>query len=88
MCTLACIGEDIPAKNPSISLCCSERRRYSAISLRMSDALDCTPWRGYHGMYAAINDIGVQMPDIAARQPGRRSQIACRGHCFSWDFRD
>jgi hypothetical protein len=54
----------------------------------MSDALDCHPWSGYRGMQAAINDIGVQMPDIAARQPGRRPQAACRGHCFSRDFRD
>jgi hypothetical protein len=31
----------------------------------MSDALDCHAWSGYHGMRTAINDIGVQMPDIA-----------------------
>lgn len=48
----------------------------------MSDALDRHAWNGHQGMHAVTADIGMLMPDIAARQHGHRTQDACIRHCF------
>jgi hypothetical protein len=88
ICPPVCIGTDIPATIGSISLRCGERRRCSAISPRMSDALDCYPCSGYHVMYAAINDIGVRMPDITVSHANYRFRASSRRHSFSRGFAD
>jgi hypothetical protein len=79
---------DIPEKAASTNLRCGERSRFSAIRPQILHALDCHVHGGYRGMHAAVNDIGLYTPDIAASHACDCFRNASRGHCFSCRFSD
>jgi hypothetical protein len=88
MCKSAGVGMNMPLKKISPLRWSSEKRRFSAISQRIPDVLDCSARGGYHGIQAAINNIGVPMPDITPNHAGHPPCDTCRCHCFSCGFAD